>query len=259
MTSVPGSPWLAERVPPGARYRLLCFPHAGGGALLYRPWVEWAPPGLAVLPVHLPGREERYREAPFRDLDSLVEALLGALEPVLGQPYGLFGHSMGAIVAFELARRLVASNAAPDHLFVSACRAPHLHDGWPGPIGSGPGGLTRELLRLGGTPAEALADARVIELLEPVIRADIAMCHGYRATIGPPLRCPIAAFGGADDDATPEALLRAWQAHTSGPFWLRVFPGGHFYLRQHQAALLRAIVGDLAGHLPGSDRFGGLP
>jgi medium-chain acyl-[acyl-carrier-protein] hydrolase len=235
------SPWIAAPRPPATAFRLFCFPHAGGGALLFRQWLTLVPPGLAVLPVQLPGREERYREPALTDFDALLDAAQAALDGHAQRPFGLFGHSMGAIIAFELARRM-----APDHLFVSACRAPHLHDSWPARSTLPTEDLARELTRLGGTPLAVSADDRLLRLLEPTLRADFMMCERYQPAPGRPLQCPIGAFGGADDAETPEESLRAWRVHTGGPFTLRTFPGGHFYLRDHAAELLAMIGADVS-------------
>jgi medium-chain acyl-[acyl-carrier-protein] hydrolase len=251
MTSTAAS-WIGA-APPEAGFRLFCFPHAGGSTLLYRDWPQHTPDGLAVVPVKLPGREERHREPVPADLDALLDPLLEGLLPYLRRPFGFFGHSMGALVAFEAARRL-----GLDHLFVSASRAPHLCDGLPRLSDLPWHELIHRLGLLGCGVPEVLADERVVRLVEPVLRADLELCERYRATAGAPLSCPITAFGGTADSETPEHALAAWRHHTIGAFALHRYPGGHFFLRDHRTEILSLIGRAVAGH-PSPVAVGGAP
>jgi medium-chain acyl-[acyl-carrier-protein] hydrolase len=199
--------------------------------------------------VQLPGREGRVREEPFTRLEPLVASLTDALAQELTElPAAFFGHSMGALVAFETARELRRRGARePVQLLVSARRAPHLparHE----PIHALPEAAFRdELRRLQGTPEAVLEHPELMELLEPMLRADFAVIETFEHRPAPPLNAPITAFGGAGDEDVPFEDLDAWSRHTAGGFRRRSFRGGHFFL-QHEARrdLLRAVAAELA-------------
>lgn len=240
-------PWLLKFTPrPQARVRLFCFSSAGSGGAMYRPWLDALPPQVELCAVQLPGRENRLREKPFTALSSLVEALVPALLPRLDRPFALFGHSMGAMVAFELARRLQDAGAPqPAHLLVSGRRAPHLPETEAPMHRLGDEALVAEIeRRYGGIPAEVRQHRDLMELLLPGLRADMTAVETHTFVPGETLRCPITAFGGASDPrATPEQLS-AWSTHTSRVHRMRLFPGGHFYL--HDATVRAALVGEIA-------------
>lgn len=232
--------WPAGSLRPGARARLFCLPFAGGGASLFHAWRGRARAGLDVVPLLLPGREGRIREAAFRGIDPLLDALGPALAPLLSPPgagdsavpYALFGHSMGALVAFELAHRLVRSGApAPAHLFVSGARAPQLP-----PTGDPPLHLLADaafeaaLREFNGTPEAVLADRELMELLLPTLRADFELCETYRCAQSEPLPCPITAFGGERDRQVDIEALQAWRACAGAGFAATVLPGDHFFV-----------------------------
>jgi len=246
-TTARPSPWIAYRVPrPAARVRLVCFPYAGGAASLYRGWAEALPPDVELLSVQPPGRESRLREPPLRDMDPFVEAADSDLAAELDRgPYALFGHSLGALCAYELARRRrVAGRSAPVHLLVSAHQAAQLP--WEDePLHDLPSGRFRERLReLRGTPAEVLDHPELMELVEPMLRADFHLNETYRHRPGPLLGCPITAFGGIDDGDVPRARLEPWDEVTRGPFRLRMLPGGHFFL--HEAEGRAELLAEIA-------------
>jgi len=245
------TPWLQCFTPrPDARARLICFPHAGVGAAVYRPWSAGLPAALEVVAVQLPGRANRLDEAPVASLDALVQALLPQLLPELDRPFAFFGHSMGAVLASEVARALQAAGLPqPRQLVVSGRRPPH----WPSqeaPLHRLPDArFVDEIQRRygGGIPPELLAHADVMALLLPSLRADIAALETHAPAPGrPPLACALAAFGGSDDPVAPRAHLEGWRGETSGPFRVRVFPGGHFYLNERRDALLADLSVTLA-------------
>lgn len=239
--------WLPFGSPTqGAALRLFCFPFAGGGASVYRSWRQIAPAGLDVLPVQLPGREGRIREAPCRNAASLAETLAGALSPHMSRPYALFGHSMGALIAFELAGRLREMGLpSPRLLVASASRAPR-RTNRVNPIHSLPDAAFRDALRdLEGTPEAVLAHDELMELLLPTLRADFELCEKYANDGSNPLGCPILAIGGSSDPNVSTAELQEWRAMTRGAFTGRVLEGGHFFLDEHAAGILR-LVGEIA-------------
>lgn len=246
--SSPAAAWIASgRSPDKAQLRLFCLPYAGGGASIFQPWIEALGPSIDVRPVQPPGRENRMPEPPFVSLDALVTALTQAIAPWLGMPYALFGSSMGALVVFEVARRLSRTAAGPPaKLLVAAHRAPQLPD--PGPeihtLPDGP--FIQEIRRLHGTPDEVLDHQELRALLLPLLRADFTSCETYRFRAGEPLTCPIVAFGGQQDSEVSRRELEAWREQTLGTFTLRMLPGGHFFMHSARAALLAAIAEELS-------------
>src|SRR5205814_4666171 len=176
---------------PQACLRLFCFPYAGGGASIFRTWSENLPPEIEACPIQLPGRESRLLEAPFSQLFSLIEPVAQALLPYLDMPCAFFGHSMGALVSFELARYLRRQHGlSPVHLFVSGRRAPQLSDPDP-PIHPLPEAeFLEELRSLKGTPEEVLQNTELLQLLLPLLRADFAVCETYAYAPETPLLCP---------------------------------------------------------------------
>jgi surfactin synthase thioesterase subunit len=235
---------------PRARVRLFCFHSAGGGPSMYREWGRALPEHVEVCAVCLPGREQLFTLPVRNDLLEIVERVAPAVEPLLDLPYALFGHSMGAVVAFELARRLRhAGKPDPARLFVSARRAPDLPDRWP-PIRQLP---DRELIaevqrRYGGISSEVLANDELLDLFVPVLRADLTALGTYRYTGAAPLACPISCFGGAADAWVAADELEHWRTHTTAGFDLRVLPGAHFYLENEgRGALLATLQRALAG------------
>ncbi len=239
--------WLDSRNPrPEARLRLFCLPYAGGGAVEYRSWSDELGDSVEVRPVHLPGREMRLHEPAFDRIEPLVEALAAALESHFRRPYALFGHSMGALVAFELARELRRRSApAPEHLFLSGRRAPR-HPDPAREVHLLPDPDFIEYLRtLNGTPEMILADPEMRELFFPTLRADFAVCAGYRYREEPPLDVPITVFGGSGDFERSPELLEEWKRDTSASFALHVLPGDHFFLRTAKPLLLSLLGRDL--------------
>lgn len=252
--------WLIRHQPrPGASARLVCFPHAGVGASAYRQWARALPEQLEICAVQLPGRESRLAEARVPSIPALVEALVPALVPELDRPFAFFGHSMGAVLAFEVARALEERGGpAPAHLVVSARRPPHL-PGTELPLRGlpDPAFLAEVQRRYGGIPPEILAEPELLALLLPTLRADITALELHRPPRRTPLACPISAFGGAEDPLTPRAHLEAWRGETRGTFRLRLFQGGHFYLDPRRGELLADLCSSLASL--GRDRAAELP
>ncbi len=239
---------------PQARLRLFCFPYAGGGASLFRTWADELPVEVEVCPVQLPGRESRFREARYTRLMPLVHALGEVVQPYLTLPFAFWGHSMGALLSFELARYLRRQRAPlPVYLFASAHRAPHLPDR-KAPIYDLPDPqFVAELRQLNGVPAEVLENAELMELMLPLLRADFAIAETYAYSEDAPLSCPISAFGGMTDEEVNEEEVAAWREQTLGAFRMRMLPGDHFFLFTQRAALLQAVSEDVAQWLAGEE------
>lgn len=239
--------WIARPRPnPRARLRLFCIAHAGGGASSFRGWADVLPAEVEVCPVQLPGRENRLAEPAFDHVEPLVAALADALEPYLDLPYALFGHSNGALIGFEAARALRArGRPLPAHFFASGRRAPDVASARP-PIGDLPDeGFLADLRELGGLPPALLEHEELLGLLLPVLRADVRVNETYAFAEAPPLECPLTAYGGVADAKVTRESLEAWRRHASGPFVLRMFPGGHFFHQDGRDAFLRTLSADL--------------
>ena len=251
---IAGTPWLASRKPnPRAAVRLFCFPYAGGGDAIFRSWRKGLSEEVDVCPVQLPGRGSRIAELPFTELGPLVRAAAQALAPHLDKPFAFFGHSMGALVGFELARHLRRGGGPqPVHLFVSGrCGPQTLRESFAGDL---PDSEFRETLRrYNGTPTEVLENPELMELLLPVIRADFAVCNSYVYAPEPPLSFPITAFGGLEDRGVGRDCIEGWREHTTGPFVLRMLPGDHFFLNTSTGLLLEAISKELERDVRGRE------
>ena len=237
------TPWFPYYKPnPKANFRLFCFPYAGGGASTFQRWN--LPETLELCPVQLPGHETRLMERLLTRMDELSAALVDALSPYLDIPFAFFGHSLGAIVSYEVAQRLRAeADLQPWHLFVSARRAPQI-------------ALRREishqlpneafrsrLRHLKGTREEVLENAELMELMLPALRADFELDETYQRGAGYlPLDCPVTAFGGLEDDEVPKGDLEAWRETTLNRFQLKMFPGGHFFIHSQGESLLTSIT-----------------
>jgi len=228
-----------------AHRQLFCFPHAGGGPAFFRSWRDQLAPEIAVRRVLLPGREWRIEESPFRHITELLGPLCAALEPHLDQPYALFGHSMGAIVAYEVARWFSrCSQGGPRCLIVSGRRAP----------GLAPGRLLSELPddefvaevgRLNGIPPQVLGESGLLELVLPALRADFELAETYQPLPGGRLDCPVVAYLGTDDPEVDSDGMLRWREVTTGEFSVRAFRGDHFYLKGGRPDVLSAVRDDL--------------
>ncbi|HET8889818.1 MAG TPA: thioesterase II family protein [Candidatus Angelobacter sp.] len=252
MTIAATNSWLAPRRPNSrARVRLFCFPYAGGSEAIYRTWRQTLPEAVEVLPVQLPGRGTRIKEPALTRVAPLVQALSQSLRPEMELPFAFFGHSMGGLIAFELARQLRREGGPlPVHLFISAKSSPKQVDERESNLSDEE--LIERLRRYEGTPTEVLENAEIMQLLLPLIRADIELCDTYACDPEPPLPCPITAFGGLQDPRCGRENLEAWQDYTTGRFTLRMFPAGHFFLRTWEKSILESIFRDLAPHTASS-------
>lgn len=222
--------------------RLVCFPHAGGSASFYHPFSAALSPTFEVLALQYPGRQDRRRERPADSIHDLAEGITAALIPWTDRPLALFGHSMGAVLAFEVARRLEeAADAKLVTVFASGRRAPsrlrdedvHLRDD---------DGVLAELKRMNGTDGRLLDDDELLRMVLPAVRADYRAIETYRVTEHAALRCPVVVLVGDDDPQVTPDEARAWRDHATGDFELYAFPGGHFYLADRIAEVVATIA-----------------
>jgi medium-chain acyl-[acyl-carrier-protein] hydrolase len=237
------SSWLHCPKPnPKSCLRLFCFPYAGAGASIFRTWIGQLP-SIEVFLIQPPGRETRLREPCFTKLDSFIRAFLPELLPYLDCPFVFFGHSMGALISFEVVRQLRRSrHLTPLHLFVSGRQAPQLPELDP-PMHQLPRAeFLRGLRSYDGTPESVLQNQDLMDLFLPILRADFSIIETYTYRAEVPLSCPISAFGGIQDSKVTLDRLGAWQDQTSSSFSLKMFPGGHFYLNHQSESLLATIM-----------------
>jgi medium-chain acyl-[acyl-carrier-protein] hydrolase len=245
-------PWIDCPAPSPAappRVRLFCFPYAGAGPSVFRAWQRYARDGIQVCGVQLPGRGDRFAEPPFTQLEPLVDAVAGHIRALMDLPVALFGHCMGALVAFELARRLRDEGHEPIHLMVSALPGPRLLPQAPSLYRLPSDEFLAALVGLNGIPGDMLANRKVVDLMLPTLRADFEVCETYAYRPGRPLGCRISAYCGRRDPRCPTDLVDAWRAETSGKFTSRLFPGDHFFIDSARTTVLSAVSVDLFGTL----------
>lgn len=234
-----------------AALRLFCFPFAGGGASMYRPWAEQLPEHIEACLVQLPGREERMQEAPLTDLASLVAELTGALVTHLDRPFAFLGHSMGAMIGYEVARRLrTLGLPQPCRLFLSSRQAPQT----PGSPGVEAGTLRAlpdqafiETLHslYGAVPDAIRENPELQKVFLPILRADVTLLETHTFVPDTPLGCPITVFGGEQDPHITGAMLAGWREQTTADFEQRLFPGDHFYITHSRDAVIEAVTAGL--------------
>ncbi len=236
------SPWLVAASPAARPLVLYCFSYAGGSAASYLPWQADLHGEIEIVAVELPGRGRRFHEAPLTCIDTAVAGVARAIAERGRAPFAFFGHSLGALLAFESARWLQRQGLAqPCHLIVSGAGAPQLR-GAPRELHLlDDAALTAELEQYNGTPPEVLANRELMELVLPVIRADFAMGAAYRYQSGPKLAMPITVLAGRDDIHVDEARAQGWQRESSGACEVALFDGDHFFLHPQRAAVLARI------------------
>jgi pyochelin biosynthesis protein PchC len=231
---------------PVSRHRLICLPHAGGAATFFRPLSAALAPSVETICIQYPGRQDRRHERTIDDLRELAARIVDVLRLLDDRPMALFGHSMGATLGFEVARRLEAGHGPlPLALFASGRRAPSRHRPERAHL-SGDEALIDDIRTLSGTDARVLQDEELLRLALPALRGDYRAIETYRYPVGiPPLGCPITVLVGDSDPRVSMAEAEAWREHTTNAFDMHVFSGGHFYLPSHWAEIadrIRAIL-----------------
>ncbi len=227
--------------------RLLCFPHAGGGSAIYHRWEQQLPPHLTLLPVKLPGREGRLREPAHTSIAALLTAMTPSIASSITEPYALFGHSMGGLIAYELARKLQNEhNKTPKLLFVSACRSPDRFQQTQSlhrlPTEEMIESLIRDFNENGeSTPAER----EMMRAMADTLRADLQLLETYRHQGPAQLDCPIIGLAGSEDHKVTASDVNGWRSFTRAAFSLRTIPGHHFFLRQQEQSILQLIASKL--------------
>lgn len=232
--------WIQGRIRRNARIQLVCFSHAGGSAAQYREWQEVVPSEIEIQAVQLPGRANRFNEPPLTSIPAIAAEVASALRESIRCPVAVFGHSLGALIAFEVVQLLqhmpililIAAGARAPHRKVTDRRVydlPELE-------------FRDELRRLNGTPEELLNDDDAMKALGPALRGDFQAIDTYRYSPRAPLQCPVAVFGGDEDPTVSKEDLDAWSRHTSGSFMLRMFRGDHFFVNsQHREVIHEAV------------------
>ncbi len=240
---------------PGVKsIQLFCFPYAGASAAVYARWKRRLPDWIELSPVELPGRGRRMAEPLCTTLPELLAAVAQQVQPRLGQPYALFGHSLGALLAFELALQLSRQQAPPPlQVFASGAHAPSRRDTERFARLHTDAELREELTRLQGTPACVLENAELMALTLPILRADFQVAGGHCCQAGACIRAPLHVLAGTEDSTTPETL-NAWREHTRGEFLLSMLPGGHFFLQSREAELLQLVERTLSRRLAELER-----
>ncbi|MBN1481959.1 thioesterase [candidate division KSB1 bacterium] len=245
------SPWLLNFIPrPDVRVRVFCFHYAGGNANVFRGWDNASPEEMQIVPIELPGHGSRLGEPLLDSVSDIVREIAQGIAGYLDKPFVFFGHSMGALISFELTRFLRRYFLPqPVHLFVSAHAAPHVSKDREHIHRLPEDEFTQKLRTLNGTPDAVLTNPELRELFLPIIRNDFKVCETFAFKPGLPLECPITVYGGINDTDVQQEDLAAWEQHTTAGIQLRQFDGDHFFLHSHEKEVLQTLVKDLSSLL----------
>ena len=248
----PSTKWVANRKPNDrAKIRIFCFPCAGAGASYFRNWHEKFLPEIDFLPIQLPGRENRFTEPLYENLVHLVCDLAEGLRPYMNMPFAFFGHSLGALVLYELTRNLrITHKPAPLQLFIAAYRAPHLSNSRPILHNMPDDDFINELIRYHGIPEEISENKEMLEVVTPIIKADYKIHETYTYKPEERLRCPIMVFGGIEDEFVDLNDLEGWRKETSEECQIRILSGGHYFINDNCEIIANATKENLLKSLP---------
>ena len=238
--------FVSSKPNPAAKVRLFCFPYAGAGPQVYRNWPQKLSRFIEFFAVQLAGRGTRLNERPYTSVVNAAEDLIGSFERYLDKPIVLFGHSLGALMCFELAHRLRDKyGIEPSLLIVSGRGAPQVPNDDPPTYDLPDPEFINELRRLNGTPSEVLEHTALMELMLPIIKADFKMSETYTFIERPPLNCPLVAMGGINDPGLDRNSLEAWGELTKGSFSMHMVPGDHFMIHSAESAVVGWVNHDL--------------
>ncbi|WP_327350852.1 thioesterase II family protein [Streptomyces sp. NBC_01304] len=251
MSATAAGSWFAPTAPLAKpEVRLFCLHHAGAGASAFRGWQELVGPRIEVIPVQLPGREARFTEPAERSLAALADRLVEPVGERAGSvPFAFFGHSMGALLGYDLTRRLTALGRPPLLLGASGCVAPQLQSRKDDVHGLSDEGFLQHIRKLEGTPAQILDNPSLRDLVLPVLRDDFIACETYVYEPQAPLRTAITVLGGDTDPGVPADQLARWGDLTEARTTVRIFPGGHFYLADQLGTVVSTLVAELFAEL----------
>lgn len=225
------TPWIAALRPVAkARQNLLFFPFSGAGATAYQPFIAHLPPDVGLYAVRLPGREQRFSEPAVSNVPAITDHVYAAASALFQQPLGVFGHSMGTLLAYDLVRRIEASGKTVTRLVVSARGAPHIPPSGVPIHNADRATVLSALRKLGGTPEAFFASAELQDLVLPTLRADFQISETYLLPEPRPVACDIVALAGETDPLVSPANIDAWEAYTTGQFKSYHVTGGHFHI-----------------------------
>jgi medium-chain acyl-[acyl-carrier-protein] hydrolase len=240
----PTSEWLVFPKPnPNASLRMFCFPYAGAGSIVYRTWPDGLPSQIEVVSILYPGRESRLRVPPFNSMKPLIDALAAEMLPLLDRPFAFYGHSLGGLIAFELARELRrCQNPLPSHLFISSRRAPHLPDPLPhiAELRNDEFALAIQQ-RYNGIPKAIQQDPELLDIFLPILKADFSVLETYEYIQEPAFKFGISTYIGIQDTIVTLEDITAWQAHTYLPISIQSFPGDHFFIQSQRLPVLQSL------------------
>jgi medium-chain acyl-[acyl-carrier-protein] hydrolase len=242
--------FICPRANPEAEIRLFLFPYAGAGPPAFNQWTSGFPGKVEIYIAHYPARGSRYHEPPIKQVNVLAARFSQALRPLFNKPFAFFGHSLGGLVAFELAKQLRQQELPqPQILFVSACGAPHLPDPNPPIHEYSDSEFIKSLLGLHGIPAELLDQPEAMQLLLPILRADFEAIESYQyQPDASPLQIPILAFAGLDDPHVNRERVEGWALHTDAGFKSQYFPGDHFFINTCREAVIAVVGSELVSY-----------
>lgn len=251
MVDVSSKWFVRPQVKPEAKSRLFFFPYAGGAPAVFTKWCADLPSHIEGVAVHYPGRGSRFNEPVINDMSRMVADLAQNIQPLLDKPFPFFGHSMGGLIAFELARKLRTQHLqTPSQLFISACDAPHLPDANQKIHQLPDDEFLHELDQLNGIPGE-LKNPEVMSLLLPIVRADFQLVENYEYQPEEPFDFPISAFGALNDPRVNRERIEAWSIHTKAKFVSQFFPGNHFFINETKEDILKRIIHETTGEQRG--------